>query len=52
MGGRIISGAETENCYQKRKSVIHSLIAYLIGKYYALDELSGMADKTIITLTL
>jgi hypothetical protein len=28
------------------------LIAYLIGKYYALDELSGMADKIIITLTL
>jgi len=30
MGGRNVSGAETKNLYQKRKSVIHSLIAYLV----------------------
>ena len=52
MEGRNISCTETNNRYQKRKSVIHSLIAYLIGKYYALDELSGLTDKTIITFTL
>jgi len=38
MVGRNISGVETKNRYQKRKSVIQSLIAYLIYKYYALDE--------------
>jgi hypothetical protein len=52
MGGRNISGVETTNRYQKRTSVIHSLIVYLICKYYALDELSGLADEPIITLTL
>ena len=52
MRGRNISGAKTKNRYQKRKSVIHSLIAYLICKYYALGELWGLADQMNITLTL
>jgi len=33
IGGRNVSGVETK----KSLSVIHSLIAYLIGKYCALD---------------
>lgn len=36
MGGRNVNGVETKNRYQKRMSVIRSLIAYLIYKYYSL----------------